>query len=109
MWENEFVASILSRFSRDAEPEPTHPAFEPPPPGLGLTDVATMSLDTMSALINRFRLAAQPPDVLVEVPGDAARTLDFHRAHELIDLGRRLTVRALDHFEAGLIEADDPS
>lgn len=109
VWENEFVASILSRFSRDAEPEPTHPAFEPPPPGLGLTDVATMSLDTMSALINRFRLAAQPPDVLVEVPGDAARTLDFHRAHELIDLGRRLTVRALDHFEAGLIEADDPS
>jgi len=99
VWENEFVASILARFGRDGEPEPTRPAFEPPPPGLSLTDVASMSLDTMSALVNRFRLAAQPPDVLVEVPGDAAKTLEFHRAQELIALGRELTSAALDDFE----------
>ncbi len=100
VWENEFVASILARFSRtnheDAEPEPAPPAFEPPPHGLGITDVTAMSLDAMGSLITRFRLATLPPDVLVTVPGDAARTMDFHRATELIDLGRDLTASALD-------------
>lgn len=107
VWENEFVASILARFGRDEEePEAAPPPFEPPPPGLSLTDVASMSLDAMSALVNRFRLAAQPPDVLVEVPGDAAKMLDFHRAQELIDIGRTLTATALDRFEAGLADAE---
>ena len=106
VWENEFVASMLARFGRDGEPEHTRPAFEPLPPGLTLTDVASMSLDTMSALVNRFRLAAQPPDVLVEVPLDAAKTLDFHRAQELIELGRGLTATALDAFEDAPAELD---
>jgi NTE family protein len=106
VWENEFVASILARFGRDSEPEASPPPFEAPPPGLSLTDVASMSLDAMSALVNRFRLAAQPPDVLVEVPGDAARMLDFHRAQELIDIGRTLTAAALDRFEAGIAEVE---
>ncbi|HRA76273.1 MAG TPA: hypothetical protein PLE12_08565, partial [Propionicimonas sp.] len=42
------------------------------------------------------RLAALPPDVLVTVPGESARAMDFHRAPELIELGHRLTVQALD-------------
>lgn len=115
VWENDFVASILARFGRggrdedDADettrdavalPAASHreagPRFEPPPPGLGLTDVAAMSLDTMGSLITRFRLAALPPDVTVTVPADAAKTMDFHRAEELIALGRRLTEAALD-------------
>ena len=100
VWESEFVASILARFGgrapeADAEPGP-QPAFEPPPPGLGITDVTSMSLDTMGSLITRFRLAVLPPDLLITVPGDAARTLDFHRAAELIDLGRSLAESALD-------------
>jgi NTE family protein len=98
VWENDFVASILARFGRhdpDGESEP-EPAFDPPPPGLRITDVTAMSLDTMGSLITRFRLAALPPDVLVTVPGDAAKAIDFHRATELIDLGRTLTEAALD-------------
>ena len=41
-------------------------------------------------------LAALPPDVLVTVPGDSVKVMDFHRATEQIELGRRLTVKALD-------------
>jgi NTE family protein len=37
-----------------------------------------------------------PPDRLIEVPRTACRSLDFHRADELIDVGRELTARALD-------------
>jgi len=34
--------------------------------------------------------------VLITVPKDACRTLDFHRASDMIALGRELTVAALD-------------
>ena len=97
MWDKELSATVLSRFAgrADARTEAA-PAFDPPPPGLGVGDVTAMSLDTMGALITRFRLAVLPPDVLVTVPGDAARTLDFHRATELIAPGRTLAEEALD-------------
>lgn len=95
VWENEFVASMMTRFNRGEGTEAQTSMYQEPPSGLGIADVTTMSLDTMSALITRFRLAALPPDVLVTVPGDAAKVMDFHRAEELIALGRRLT-EALD-------------
>ena len=102
VWESDVVASILARFGGKAHEgetpgrSPSPPAFELPPPGMRITDVTAMALDTMGSLITRFRLAALPPDVLVTVPGDAAKTMDFHRAEELIALGRRLTEAALD-------------
>ena len=61
-----------------------------------MLDLLTMSFDTMSALICRYRMAANPPDVLVTVPSNAVRTFDFHKAAEMIDLGRTLTSEALD-------------
>lgn len=95
VWENDFVASILAKFGRDDSNSSQPSAFEPLPPGVSISNVASMSLDTMSALITRFRLAALPPDVLVTVPGDAAKVMDFHRAEELIAMGRELTEAAL--------------
>ncbi len=62
-------------------------------------EIFNRSFDTMAALITRYRMASNPPDVLVSVPSDACRTMDFHRASEMIALGRELTERALD--EAG--------
>ena len=97
VWENEIATAMMSRFAGRTDTGPGGvPAFDPPPPGLGAADIASMSLDTMGALITRFRLAVLPPDVLVTVPGDAAKTFDFHRASELIALGRTLTEEALD-------------
>ena len=37
-----------------------------------------------------------PPDLLIEVPRTVCRSLDFHRAAEVIDIGRQLAARALD-------------
>lgn len=70
------------------------------PKDLTTADVVSRSFDTMSALVARYRMAANPPDVLVSVPADACHTLDFHRAAEMVRLGRELTSRALD--ERGL-------
>lgn len=63
---------------------------------LGLVDVVTMSLETTAELIARYRMASNPPDVLVSVPSNACGTLEFHRAAEMIELGRRLTEEALE-------------
>jgi NTE family protein len=69
------------------------------PPGLRTLDVMELSLDTMQALVTRYRLAGYPPDLLVSVPKNACRTLDFHKAGELVDLGRRLAEEALDDLD----------
>ena len=58
-----------------------------------------MSLDTVSSLITRYRLAGSPPDVLIELPANTCGMLEFHRAAELIAHGRRLTTVALDALE----------
>lgn len=71
-------------------------AFGELPAGLGKWDVMNQSLEAMQSVLIRYRLAGFPPDVLVSVPRDACRTLDFHRADEMIELGRRLTEEALD-------------
>jgi NTE family protein len=88
------------------EPDPdVHPEAVPPVHPdewvLGRADIRTvdllaMSFETMSALISRYRMASNPPDVLVTVPSNAVGTLDFHRAAEMIELGRRLMTEALD-------------
>lgn len=63
---------------------------------IGTRTLLTMSFETMSALISRYRMASNPPDILITVPSNAVGTLDFHRAAEMIDLGRELTTTALE-------------
>lgn len=74
--------------------------YEPYPAGLKTTDVVSLSLEAMEAMITRYRMAANPPDVLIDIPVDSVRTLDFHRAVEQIELGRQLAIDAFD--KAGL-------
>ena len=77
----------------------TSPASEPLgslPAGLSEFDVINPSFETMQNALTRYRLAADPPDVLVTIQGDTCRTLDFARASDMIELGRDLTVEALD-------------
>lgn len=71
------------------------------PAGLGKLDMMNQSLDTMQSILTRYRLAGYPPDVLISVPRDACRSLEFHRAAEMIVLGRTLAAQALDG--AGLV------
>jgi NTE family protein len=55
-----------------------------------------LSLDTMQSVVTRYRLAGYPPDLLITIPKNACRTLDFHKAGEMIPLGRKLALEALD-------------
>lgn len=93
-------ARLAASLARDEVDGPDPLEDDDLPKDLTTADIVSRSFDTMSALVARYRMASNPPDVLVSVPSDACRTLDFHRAAEMIDLGRELTARALD--ERGL-------
>jgi len=66
------------------------------PPGLRTIDVLELSVQSMQSLLQRFQVAAYPPDIQIDVPVDSCGVLEFYRAKELIEIGRTLTARALD-------------
>ncbi|HEU5084520.1 MAG TPA: patatin-like phospholipase family protein [Acidimicrobiales bacterium] len=93
----EAVRAMLARADR------TTPAA--PAPGVDVADVGrleivNMAYEVMQATLTSYKLAGYPPDVLVEIPKASARMFEFHRAPELIALGRASTEAALT--EAGL-------
>lgn len=69
------------------------------PAGLTGFDVMNYSLGTMQTVVSRYRLAGSPPDVLVTIPVTDVRTMDFHRAEEMISLGREAAGRALEEID----------
>jgi NTE family protein len=101
--DRDVVRMVTRRFSgaKTVEPETAagqavEEVFGELPAGLRMFDVMQLSLDTMQSLVADYRLAGYPADLYIRVPKDAARVLDFHRADELIALGRRLAIAALD-------------
>jgi len=72
------------------------PAVEESEPGLAA--MLMKSLETMQEVITRQHLAVFRPNLVVEVPKDACMIHEFHRADELIDLGYRRTIKALDRL-----------
>ena len=65
------------------------------PPGLRTLDVMQLSLEALQRVVTRYRLAGYPPDLLITIPKASCRTLDFHRAEEMIALGRERAHEAL--------------
>ncbi len=53
----------------------------------GVFSVANSSFDAMQANLSRIKLAAYPPDILIEIPRDLCGTFEFYRANEIIDFG----------------------
>ena len=107
----------------EAAGEASLPAAEPPPPsyrqriadfinGLvagrekttvsaddpGVLELFARSLDVVQETVTRFKLAAQPPDLVVRIPRNACAFYEFHRAEEVIELGRVRTREALRQF-----------
>ena len=87
----EFIESLVER----------RPGLPPDPPEPGAFDLFGRSLDMVQATLTRLKLAAQPPDLLISVPRSACAFYEFHRADELIELGRRCTREALARREGG--------
>ena len=54
-----------------------------------MLDIATQAFDAMQSTIARQKMAAYPPDILVEIPRNLCSIHEFHRAAELIEVGYR--------------------
>jgi NTE family protein len=104
-----FGATIPESDGSDVE-RPTGDLADPagsdvPPaiPKLGGFDAMNRTIDIAQSALARHTLAAYPPDLLIEVPRTTCRSLEFHRAVNVIAAGRELAMRALDDFD---IDAD---
>ena len=82
----------IAAATTDADPLPM------PVPKLGGFEVMNRTIDIAQAALMRHTLAAYPPDLLIEVPRNACRSLEFHRAAEVVEIGQELAALALDTF-----------
>lgn len=80
-----FEGLIEAREERPAEP--------------GWRDLMSRSLETMQRQLTRFHLSVHEPDLLIRIPRNACAFYEFHRAAELVAIGRDRATRALDRFE----------
>lgn len=62
----------------------------------GKLDIILESFDITQAALAKYKIAGYPPDVLIEIPKTVCSTYEFHRAQELIRLGRHLAEEALE-------------
>ncbi|MCZ0925599.1 patatin-like phospholipase family protein [Vreelandella janggokensis] len=61
----------------------------------GKLDMILESFDITQAALAKYKIAGYPPDILIEVPKTVCSTYEFHRARDLIRLGRHLADDAL--------------
>lgn len=64
--------------------------------GLGKFDVMNLAIETMQQALTRHKLAGYPPDILINFPKHVCKTFDYHKAPEIIQLGRLLAEEALE-------------
>ena len=61
----------------------------------GIANVMMDAFNIAQGRISRSRLAGDPPDVIINARLDKVGLFDFHRADELIAIGREVTRRAI--------------
>jgi NTE family protein len=88
--------TVLNRFTNDGVEADDPDDKEASVPRLGGFEVMNRTIDIAQAALMRHTLAAYPPDLLIEVPRNACRSLEFHRADEVIEIGQELAAAALD-------------
>lgn len=67
---------------------------------IGKFDIMNLAFETMQSSLTQYKLAGYPPDLVINVPKGVCGTFDFHKAPELIQLGRQLATETLDRAAA---------
>ncbi|WIM90073.1 patatin-like phospholipase family protein [Candidatus Mycobacterium wuenschmannii] len=109
LFDSQTARNVLSRFGASNQddhdggddPASDYSVDEPEVPKLGSFEVMNRTIDIAQAALARHTLAAYPPDLLIEVPRSACRSLEFHRAAEVIEVGQTLAAEALDTVDLG--------
>lgn len=58
-------------------------------------DVVIKAFDSMQGTIARQKIAAYPPDVLIEIAANQCSIFEFDKADELIELGQRIAAESM--------------
>lgn len=87
---DEFLESIQDYLGTESPPEEDRPS---------LSDVLIDSFETMQETLSRYKLAANPPDLLISIPRNICSAHEFFRAPELIEAGAWWARRALETAE----------
>jgi NTE family protein len=111
--------SVLSRFGAYGDDAAEEELAEPEEEGdemaavmvpkLSGFEVMNRTIDVMQAALARHHLASYPPDILIEVPRSSSRSLEFHRAADMIEVGRTFAAQALDSYEAQSDSREPPA
>ena len=62
-------------------------------------DMFDRCFETMQATLAKYKSAGYEPDVEIRIDSNACGSQEFHRASEMIKLGRKATLRALQYEE----------
>lgn len=65
----------------------------------GVLDLFARSLDVVQETLTRYKLAAQPPDLVISIPRNVCAFYEFQRASEVIEIGRLRTREALARWQ----------
>ncbi|MBB2496098.1 patatin-like phospholipase family protein [Aquipseudomonas ullengensis] len=65
-----------------------------------LLELVNQSFETMQSSLTQYKIAGYPPDILINVPKRVCRFFEFHKAPELIMLGRQIASDTLDKYES---------
>jgi NTE family protein len=87
---DEFLNSIHKRLGSESSRVDDSPA---------LSEVLINSFETMQETLSRYKLAANPPDLLISIPRNICAAHEFFRASELIEAGAWWSRRTLETAE----------
>ena len=82
----QFIDELKLRFDRQ------------PVGALGVLDVIIKSMNIMENTLAETQLITYSPDIIIEIPRDVCNFYEFHRAQEMIDIGRKRTEAILAHY-----------
>jgi NTE family protein len=69
--------------------------------GMSSLDLLNYSFDLLTDKLSELVIQKHNIDILVEISRTQAGTLEFHRASELIEIGRNKTFKAIAQYEHG--------
>lgn len=81
--ENSWMSSVAEYLKKLSLPEPLVTQNS-------ISIVANKSYETMQGSLARMKLAAYPPDILLEVPRNLCKMFDFQKSQELVEYGYKL-------------------
>ena len=79
---------MVTKLRRYLSMAPKEETKEPAQPSFSMFEILDASYDATLDRLVEVLLHAYPPDIVVQIPRNAASVFEFYRASELIELGR---------------------